>query len=51
MRRRGPKGALLGLVMVLLGAMILAAMLLPPGFWWFFIGLGLLICGFSCCRR
>ena len=51
MRGRRPLGALIGLAMIGLGVLILLAMVLPAGFWWFVLGLGLIGGGWGCCRR
>ena len=51
MRGQRPFGVLLGLAMIGLGVLILLAMLLPAGVWWFLLALGLLGGGFGCCRR
>jgi uncharacterized membrane protein HdeD (DUF308 family) len=52
MRRRGPIGGLIGFLLIVLGVLILFALVLPPGFWWFLIGMALICAGFFCaCRR
>ena len=49
--RRRPIGALIGFLMIVLGVLIVFAMVLPPGFWWFILGLSCIAAGFFCCRR
>jgi len=44
MRKRRSGGSLIGLAAVVLGLVILLSMVLPAGFWWFMLGVGL-ICG------
>lgn len=45
MRRRGPFPGLLSITLILVGTVILLAMVLPSGFWWFILGLGLVFLG------
>ena len=51
MRRWRPLGAAIGFVMIVLGVLILFAMLLPAGFWWFMFGVALIASGFCCANR
>lgn len=51
MRRRGPLCGLIGCLMIVLGVFIVFAMVLPPGFWWFIIGVALIAVGFCCANR
>lgn len=51
MRRWRPAGAVLGFLMIVLGVLIVFAMLLPAGFWWFLLGVALIACGFCCVNR
>lgn len=51
MRRNRHGGVTFGLILIFLGAVILCAQIMPPGFWWFFIGLGLVVCGLCCLRK
>lgn len=41
MRKRHNRGNIIGYASILVGALILLALILPPGFWWFAIGAGL----------
>ena len=51
MRKWRPLGAAIGFVMIVLGVLILFAMLLPDGFWWFMFGVALIASGFCCASR
>ena len=51
MRRRGPVTGLVGCLMIVAGVIILFAMFLPPGFWWFVFGAALICAGFCCANR
>ncbi len=51
MRRGRPVQNVIGIVMVLLGVFILLAMILPSGFWWIILAIGLIILGFNWARR
>jgi uncharacterized membrane protein HdeD (DUF308 family) len=51
MRRGRPIGALCGFLMIVLGVLILFAMLLPAGFWWFMFGVALIVSGFCCANQ
>ena len=51
MRRHGPLGGLIGFICIVIGVIILFAMVLPPGFWWFLFGMALICAGFCCARR
>ncbi len=51
MRRGRVNGNLLGLILIAAGATILLAMVLPAGFWWFILGMALIVCGCWLCRR
>lgn len=48
MRKRGggPIGRRLGCLTVLVGIFVLLALVLPPGFWWFVLGVVLIYVGF-----
>jgi hypothetical protein len=49
--RRRPRGlCALGAVSIVLGTVILLAMLLPSGFWWFVLGAGLIVTGICLLR-
>ena len=37
--------------MIVLGVLIVFALVLPPGFWWFLFGAALISCGFGCMNR
>ena len=47
MRRRNPIAAIVGVLMIVTGALILFARVLPAGFWWFCVGAGLLAGGIA----
>ena len=49
--RRGKPCGLVGVLLIILGVLIVFAMVLPPGFWWFVLGVGLIAAGFACARR
>ncbi len=51
MRRGRPVQNLIGAAMVLLGVFILLAMVLPSGFWWIVLAVGLIILGIGWARR
>lgn len=52
MRRRRPFEGLFCFLLIVLGVLILFALLLPAGFWWFILGIALIVSGFYCaCRR
>ena len=51
MRGWRPLGAMIGFLMIVVGVLILFAMLLPAGFWWFLIGVSLIVSGFCCANR
>ena len=51
MRRWGPFHGFFAFMLIVIGVLILFAMLLPPGFWWFLIGLALIIAGFCYASR
>ena len=46
MRRGRPGFNLMSLVMVFVGILIILALVLPSGFWWFILGAGLIGLGF-----
>ena len=51
-RRRNPVVTLVAALMISVGALILFARVLPPGFWWFCVGAGLVAGGVALiCRR
>ena len=43
--------ALFGFALIVFGVLILFAMLLPAGFWWFIFGVALIAGGFCCANR
>ena len=45
MRKRHSGGGLVGLVMLLVGIIIIMALILPTGFWWFILGAVLIALG------
>ena len=45
MRRRHNRGNLIGYIAIFMGLVILLSLILPPGFWWFAIGAGLVAFG------
>ena len=45
MRRRNPIVLIVGISMIVVGALILFARVLPAGFWWFCVGVGLIAGG------
>ena len=45
MRRRHDRGNIVGYVSIFVGGVILLSLILPPGFWWFAIGAGLVAFG------
>lgn len=49
MRRPRPFGSCIGLLMIAAGIVVLLAMVLPSGFWWFLVGLALIVCGVCVC--
>ena len=51
MRRGRPYGGALGFALIVLGILILLAMVLPSGFWWFLFGMALICGGCWMCRR
>ncbi len=51
MRGGRPLGGLICFLMIVLGVLIVFAMLLPVGFWWFLLGISLIVCGFHCANR
>lgn len=51
MRRWRPFGGLICFLLIVLGVLILFALLLPPGFWWFVLGVSLIAGGFCCINR
>jgi len=51
MRRGRKTGNPLGGLMIAAGVLILMSLVLPEGFWWFLLGMGLICCGFWCCRH
>ena len=51
MRRGKPFGGLIGFLMIVVGVLIILAMMLPAGFWWFIFGAALIVCGFCCANR
>ena len=51
MRRWRPFGGLICFLMIVLGVLIMFALLLPAGFWWFLFGVALIACGFCCANR
>ena len=52
MCRRNPVAKLVGVVMIVVGAIILFARVLPAGFWWFCVGAALVVGGVGLlCRK
>lgn len=51
MRCPGQKPALLGCIAIGLGVFILLTLILPPGFWRFALGVGLIVFGAAACFR
>lgn len=51
MRRWRPFGGLLCFLLILLGVLIMFVLFLPPGFWWFMLGVSLIAGGYCCSRR
>ena len=49
-RRRGPC-PWLGLMLVVVGALIILAMILPKNFWWFILGAAMICAGLYLMRR
>ena len=45
MGRRRQQGNILGYALIVVGALILFSQILPPGFWWFAVGAGLIAAG------
>jgi len=48
--RRGRLGCVLGAALIVIGVLIILSMLLPSGFWWLVLGLGLIIFGLALLR-
>lgn len=48
MRRRP---SLLGFIIIGAGVFLILAVILPSEFWWFFIGVALILIGILICRR
>ena len=48
--RRGRLGCVLGIALIVIGVLIILSMLLPSGFWWLILGLGLIVFGFMLLR-
>ena len=51
MRRRNPITNLTGILLITMGALILFARVLPAGFWWFCVGVGLVAAGIVLLRK
>jgi len=51
LRRRGFCGRLAAFLCIVVGVVILFAMVLPAGFWWFLLGVALIVAGFYCANR
>ena len=51
MHRWPPFGGLACFLMIVLGVLIVFALVLPAGFWWFFLGVALIAGGFCCANR
>lgn len=45
MRRKHCRGSVVGYAAIAVGSLILLSLVLPPGFWWFAIGAGLVGAG------
>jgi uncharacterized membrane protein len=50
MRKHKRSYNILGCITIVLGVVIILAMVLPAGFWWFLLGVGLIACGIWLCR-
>lgn len=50
MHRRGKGGCALGIISIAAGALIILAMVLPSGFWWFILGGALIAVGLCLLR-
>ena len=52
-RRRRKRGPSIGWLVILAGVLIILAMILPPGFWWFALAIALIAAGIwllrNCC--
>jgi len=50
---RRPKQQLnwIGIAAIVLGIIVLLSLFLPPGFWWFVLGVGLIVFGLCSQRR
>ena len=51
MRRHGRRDGVLGWAAIAAGCVILLSMILPPGFWWFMLGVALISVGLCIKRR
>lgn len=51
MRGKRPLPNLIGRIMVILGVLIILSFILPSGFWWFALGVGLIVLGICCSRK
>lgn len=50
MHRRGRSVCALGIVSIVVGVLIILAMVLPSGFWWFILGAALIAVGLGLLR-
>ena len=51
MRGRRPWPNTLGLICVALGVLVILSMVLPSGFWWLLLGIGLIVFGLYLIKR
>ena len=51
MRKGRPAQGLIGLILVALGILIILWMILPSGFWWLVLGIGLIVLGITWSKR
>jgi len=51
MRGRNSLGRIAGALLIAAGILLIFALILPAGFWWFMLGLGLIALGIYCIRR
>ena len=51
MRKKNPILKLIGILMISVGALLLFARVLPPGFWWFCVGVSLIAGGICLLKK
>ena len=51
MRKNNPPGGLVGLIAICLGVLVILALVLPSGFWWMLLGVGLITGGIFAIRK